>query len=343
LEYVYQNSQYVSKEPSLGFVPDEPINAYAGGAYIKGTSPILIAPDTPPLGRYLIGLSALLTNNENIANLLAGISTIVLLYLLGLQIFQKKLTALIPPLLVSFEVIFKNQLFYTPLLDLLQLPFLLLCFIFFNRAVESNPKKKLVFFILANLALGAFISIKFFITGFTIIGAWLLVLILNRKDKQATQNYLYLVLSLPLSLLVLLGSYFRVFLENHNLRQLFGIQKWVFLYHKSQLIHPFSVWFLIMANRWYVWFGDEPIISDPQWRVTWPIVLILSLITVVLYLLRKIPRKKEVEVILAWIVVYIAFLSVGQITSRYLVIYIPALYLASTYLAEHLGLKILKR
>src|SRR5215469_15707828 len=45
LKQTYLDSQYVNKHPK-GWIPDETVNSYAGGAYITGTSPILIAPDT---------------------------------------------------------------------------------------------------------------------------------------------------------------------------------------------------------------------------------------------------------------------------------------------------------
>src|SRR5215469_2978501 len=59
LKQIYLDSQYVNKHPK-GWIPDEAVNAYAGAAYVKGVSPILIASDTPPLGIYFIGFSALL-------------------------------------------------------------------------------------------------------------------------------------------------------------------------------------------------------------------------------------------------------------------------------------------
>src|ERR1035437_2167308 len=49
LEKTYLNSQYVNKHPA-GWVPDEAIQAYSGGAFIKGINPVYVLPDTPPLG-----------------------------------------------------------------------------------------------------------------------------------------------------------------------------------------------------------------------------------------------------------------------------------------------------
>lgn len=324
LKNIYQNSQYVSKHPAY-IIPDETINSYAAGEYIKGTSPVLVAADTPPLGRYLIGLSTVIFNNENIITIIFSVSSLLLMYLVGFQIFKKTSLALLPPLLFSFEPIFKNQIIYSPLLDIMQLFFLLGCFYFFNKGI--NSKKFTVLFIFANLFLGLFISTKFFITGVTILASWYLVLFL-RKELDRIKS---ITVSLPISVFVLLLSYAKLFAFGYSIRSFLGVQKYVFLYHKSQLILPFSIWPLLLFNKWFVWFGDKPIISDPQWLITWPIITFTSLIYSILYILKRLPNNKNIEVLMVWVILYLLFFSFGQISSRYFVILIPILYIISIY------------
>lgn len=324
LKSIYLRSQYVSKHPTA-IIPDETINSYAAGSYIKGESPVLIAADTPPLGRYLIGLSAIIFNNENIVTLFFASLALFLMYRIGRKVFYFRYLAILPPLVFSFEPIFKNQIIYSPLLDIFQLVFLLSAFYFFNLGL--NSKKILLGFSIASLSLGLFISTKFFITGITIVFAWFLVLIL-RKEKERIKIAL---LTLPISVFILLLTYVRLFAFHYSLKSFLGVQKYVFLYHKSQLILPFSIWPLLLLNKWYVWFGDKPIISDSQWLITWPIVTIVSLITVILYVISKIPKNKNVEVLMSWVTFYVIFLSFGQITSRYFVILVPVLYIISLY------------
>lgn len=325
LQQIYLDSQYVKKNPK-GWVPDEFINAYAGGSYIRGTSPILIAPDTPPFGRYLIGLSTLLFNNENSIVLFSAIVSLIFLYLIGRQIFSHSVTSLLGVALVSSELIFKNQLVYTPLLDIMQLMFLLIGFYCFNKGL--NTTKHLIFFVLSSIFLGFFISTKFFATGITIIIAYYAILIIHKEKKKI----LSLTTSIPISIAILLLTYIRVLFEfRYTLLQFLGIQKWVFLYHKSQLILPFTIWPLILFNKWYVWHGDKPIISDPQWKISWPFITIVCFITIGLYLFKKIKHKIEVEVIMAWTLLYMLFFSFGQISARYFVILIPILYLIALY------------
>lgn len=329
LKQSYLDSQYVNKRPK-GWIPDESALSYAGGALIQGVNPVLIIADTPPLGKYLIGMSAIVFDNEHIVSLLFGIASLVFIFFLGKQIFKTTFFALLIPSLVSFEPIFKNQLIYTPLLDTIQLVFMLGSFYFFNKAIKS--KRKILFFLLANVFLGLFISTKFYITGVTIFGAEFLVLLLH-KDASKIKKYL---LTFPISVIILFLSYFRIFAYGYSLRSFFGIQKYIFLYHKSQLILPFSIWPLLLFDRWYVWFGNKPFITDSQWSFTWPILMIGSLLVIFLYIWKKINHIITVEVLMIWVVLYILFFSFGQIASRYLVIYIPVLYLIFGFGVEKL-------
>ncbi len=323
LEKIFLNSQYVNKHPV--WIRDEVAFSYAGGKLIKGTNPVLVVPDAPPLGKYIIGLSTIIFNNAGVFVALSGILSLVLLYFLSLQIYGSRTLSLLPPLFVSFEQIFKNQFIYTPLLDLFQLLFLLCGFLFFNKALRS--KNSLFLFLLSNIFLGLFISTKFFVTGLVIVAAYYLVLFLSKEKKRIIQYSL----SLPVAIFILLFSYVRVFAFGYNIHAFLGIQKWVFLYHKSFLILPFSIWPLLLFNQWHVWFGNKPVISDSQWSITWPFITSISLIVIIFYIFKKIPHNKNIEVLMIWSIFYLLFFSVGEITSRYFVILIPVLYVISIY------------
>lgn len=323
IEKAYFNSQYIKKNPD-GWIPDEVVNSYAGVKYVQGVSPILIAPDTPPLGRYLIGLSVIWFNNPNIIVLFSAILSLILMYILARQIFRDALLSLIPVTLVSFEPIFKNQLIYTPLLDIMQLAFLLLVLIFFNKGIT---RRTILFFSISSIFLGAFISTKFFATGLTVVAAMFLVLLYNKLYTK----FLPLFYTLPIALGVLLLTYLKEFLRSPHILQFLGIQKWVFLYHKSQLILPFSIWPLLLLNRWYVWYGNDRVISDSQWAISWPILTVLFILTIAVYFMRRLKKNLPLEVLMFWAASYILFFSFGQVASRYFVILIPVLYIVSFY------------
>lgn len=335
LKEYYLESQYVSKNPK-GWIPDEIVNAYAGGEYVLGMSPILIAPDTPPLGRYIIGLSGIIFNNANIQNLFFVFGSLGMLYLVSKQVLRNRSLALLPSVFVSFEPFFLNQIIYTPLLDIMQLFFLLCAFYFFNK-IFSEKKSIWVWLILANIFLGCFISTKFYATGVTIVAAWLGTLLLLKKIKELVM----LLMTLPIAVLVLLGTYIRVLFDGYSIREFLGIQKYVLLYHKSQLIYPFSIWDLLLFNKWHVWFGDKPIISDDQWRLSWPVVTIVGFASLVWVWFKKVPVTLIPLVL--WALLYVLFFSVGQIASRYLVILIPVLYVLSIFVVKEMVLLVVKR
>jgi len=324
LEQQYLDSQYINKHPK--WVGDEIVFSYAGGALIKGTNPVLVIPDAPPLGKYLIGISILLFDNPHIIIGISGIASLVLLYMLSKQVLKDKFIALFPTLLYSSEPLFKNQFVYSPLMDLFQLVFLLSYFYCINKAFLGK-KQTTLFFILASMLLGFFIATKFFVSGITILIASVLWTLLNRNKKKL----LTLLATIPISVGILLASYARVFAFGYSFREFLGIQKWVFLYHQGQIILPLSVWPLLLLNRWYVWYGNNPVISDAQWLPTWPIITIVSFVTIGFYLFKKIERRREVEILMLWITCYLGFLSFGQIFARYFVILLPILYIIATY------------
>lgn len=121
-----------------------------------------------------------------------------------------------------------------------------------------------------------------------------------------------------------------------------GIQRWIFEYNQGHVTQPFSIWPLILVNKWYVWFGNKPVISDPQWLITWPIITVFSIITIFINLIRKF-SKREVEIIFFWIIFYFSLMSFVQATARYFVILIPFLYLVFVYGVEQYIIKALKK
>ncbi len=325
----YGSSQYVVKNPTE-WIPDVTVNSYAGAAYIKeGVLPIIIAADTPPFGRYLIGYSALLTGNENLFILISAVGSLILMYMIGMKVFASRLFAIIPVFLLSLEPIFRNQLIHVPLLDIMQLFFLLLAFFFFIKGLEKKvtTKQVVIFFSLASLFLGMFISTKFYATGATIVAAWYGVLIWNKDYKKA----LYLTFTLPISVLFLLLNYVQLLFNGYDLREFIGVQKYILEYHKSQLIKPFTIWPLLLLNHWHVWWGNKPILSDSQWLITWPILTVNMVVLVLLHFFRKVSHNRQLEPLLFWAIIYILFFSFGQVAARYFVILIPILYILMFY------------
>ncbi len=338
LKRVFLNSQYVNKH-ATGYIPDETAYSYAGGALIQGTSPILVLPEAPPLGKYMIGLSAVLFNNPNIIIMLVcGVLGLVYMYLIGKQIYHSKITALVAVLLLTLEPLYRNQFAYVPLFDIAQVFFLLASLYYFTKS-HISEKHPLRYLIIAQIFVGLFISTKFYMSGLTILGAFFLVLLYNKDGKRMK----YLILTSIIPVIILYATYIRVLIIGYPFNKFLGIQRWIFNFWTGKLNLPFTVWALVFANQWYVWWGDQPILSDSQWRLTWPLVTALSFLTVGLYLFKHLSKKKELEVLLAYSVTYGAFASIGQTSARYLVIYLPVLYLVAFYLVETYVRRALRR
>ena len=325
LKHTYENSQYATKN-FKGFEPDEIVYAYAGGAFLLGVSPVLIVPDAPPLGKYLISLSVLFFRNEHVIILISGFVAFLFLFLVGRQVLSSTILALIPPIILSSEPLFKNMFVYTPLFDIMQLVMALMIFYFFNKGFMQK-KNYLSFFIAVNFLLGCFIATKFFVSGITFFGAWFLLFLLRREKTK----FLTMLLLSPIPIIVLLASYARVFAFGYTLREIVGIQKWVFIYHQGQLMKPFSIWPLLFLNQWHVWWGDKPILSDSQWIILWPVMTTIAFLTIIFYVIKKLRVKKEIEILMVWIVLYLGMFSIGQITVRYFIILLPIIYIVALY------------
>lgn len=323
LHKIYYDSIYKDKHGT--WVPDEFLYSYIGGALIKGESPILLNPEVPPLGTYIIGLSTIFFNNQYIVIVFFAVLSLFLMFLVGRQIYSSKLLALIPPLLLSFEPIFKNQLIYVPLLDIIQLTFLLTVFYLLNKAFKS--KNKFVFYIvLVNIFLGFFISTKFFGTGVTVAFAILAPFFIHKEWKKLALA----LITMPIAVIILYSTYFRVLLNGYPLNKFLGIQKWIFAYNSGHLMKPLSIWPLLLFNKWYQSFGKQIVSSDSQWLISWPLITIISFIGGLLCLFKKI-CKREVEPLFFWIISYLLLMSFIDANARYLVILIPILYMTALY------------
>lgn len=326
----YYSSQYVQKEnPEI--IPDEIFNGFAGGFFLLGNNPIHIVHDHPPLGRYLISLSILIFKNEHLLIIFCQFLTLFSLYLISKNLIKRKIVALIPLFIFAFEPLYLNQFKYTPLLEPIQLPFIFLSLYFIYRSISS---KKRIDFFLTSILIGLVISIRFFPVGMFLYFTWLFsVFMANKRQIKKV------ILSSPLILIILLATYFKCFGEGYSLKQVLGIQRYIYEYHQSQLMMPFFAFDLLLFNRWHTWWGERLIIADPQWRIWWPVSFFITLLGVVSrfkkYFLKK---DKPLELILVtWVVIYLVFLSLGQATTRYFFPLLPILYILSVHYFIKLG------
>jgi hypothetical protein len=178
LKKLYYSSQYV-QEKNPNIITDETFRSFAGGAFLKGMNPILIIHDHPPLGNYMIAASIFIFDNPR--TLMIPIMALIMLgvYLLSNLAIKNSIFALIPLGIFINGPLFTNKVMYAPLIEPIQLPFILFTFYFFIRALRS--KKYVSWFILTSLFLGIVISTRFFVTGGIIVFCMIIYLLYERR------------------------------------------------------------------------------------------------------------------------------------------------------------------
>lgn len=309
----YLHSQWVvpdSKE-SIG---DDGLYAYAGWEYIHGKDPSLLNAETPPLGKYLIGISEIIFANQNIFALLSGILVLATLYILSKIIFKDSMLALIPVLLLSSDELFFSQI-RAPFLDTLYLGLLILTFIFVL-------KEK---FLLANIFLGLTAATKSSASIFLLVPAITIAYFYYMKGLPQIKKFL---LYLPVSILVFLLTYSRYFFLGHNLREFLGLQKWIInFYETGAKGAPNAAWQILLTGKWPTWWG--PVIKVSEWSILWPFSLIAS----IYYIYKVVPNRRQYKSIFLgfWVMAYLIFLSFVPVWPRYLLLVLPFTYILSVW------------
>ncbi|OGH43924.1 MAG: hypothetical protein A3J14_01900 [Candidatus Levybacteria bacterium RIFCSPLOWO2_02_FULL_37_18] len=323
-EHLYSNyysSQYVKKDhPNI--IPDNALEAFAGGIFLKGLNPILIVHDQPPLGRYIISFSILLFDNVSTIPVFLHLLSVVGLLLISKKIFRKFLPAVIPVGIFVSQSFFLNEMNVAPTLEPIQLPFIIFSLYFFIKGIEE--KKDIPWFILSAIMVGFVISIRFFSLGVALVASMSSCILITERMRKKTIHFF---LVLPLSILVLLLSYTKTIVSGYSILQIFGIQKYMLLYHQSKFTLPLTVWDLLMFNRWHTWWGNRAISKDPEWSVFWPISTILSFLNIIGFSLKKFHLSISEKVLSFWIVWYMILLSLGYSSTRYFLPLIPFLYM----------------
>lgn len=323
-ESKYLQSQWVnpqSKHP----IGDHGLYAWAGWAYFHGENPILINSEMPPLGKYIIGLGLTLTRSAFVTGLLISAFTFISVYLLSRKIFKSAWLAFVPLSLLSFERIVTSSLTLT-MLDGLLVGFLAFYFYFL---IDAKTWKSFIF---AALMLGGVLTSKFYATGILVAASSIFYYTLTTNWSKLFK-YLF---TLPFAGLVHLVSYLRYFMLGGSLWGYLGIQKYIFtFYSQGGPRVPFgSYWLLVFFNKWRVWWGpvwgEFYTLTTKEWRPTWPIGAISSLVAFILLFKRslskyqnKIRNVPDFYLIVSWILTYSSFLSLIGGWPHYMMMFLP--------------------
>jgi hypothetical protein len=323
LKDMYGQSQYMMKSWKY-WLPDETVYSYAAGAYVRGASPILVEPTQPPLGKYLIGLSVLMTGNENaivpvfFSFLVAGI------FFLSLMLTGSPVIAMAAALASTFERLFTDQIAVTPLLDIFFVPCILFAVV---TAAYALDRKKPGLLILAYGFLAASMMIKAWMIGMVFTAAITLYIMYRYRAYTPFALAGFAVIGV-----VFVGTYARLLMSGSSPVDVFRVQKWIYWYYSGRHGGVLTVWPLIFFNRWHVWWGEVPVLKDPAWTLSWPAATGIGLVSVP-GLVSGIQRKGNPAAHLTalCIVSYSVFMSMGQASARYLLPFLPFCYAAGAW------------
>lgn len=325
VEYLYDHSQYRQKNPT-SIIADEVVFRYASGAYVRGVDPILINSEHTPLGKYFIGLSYNLFQSDAQVIVLFGVLTLTSFWFLSKQILKSNAWSILPLTFFSFQSLFLNQFRVTPLLDIIQLPFILLAFVVFLYEKDKDR------FFWTAFVLGLIAATKTIVPAILLIACFCCFFIVERRFKSIFNLFLWL----PVSLIILVGSYTRIFLDGYTIVDFFKFQKWIFLYQQSKLIYPLSFWRLTLLNQWQTWWGDSHIMKVDDWSFFWPILVLMPFITLLFYKIKRVPLRSPERLLLIWALIYEVFLSLGITATRFLLPLLPALYILLFFVLQKL-------
>ncbi|PIY72320.1 hypothetical protein COY87_01580 [Candidatus Roizmanbacteria bacterium CG_4_10_14_0_8_um_filter_33_9] len=327
-EKKYYESQWAipnSKKP----ISDETLYTYAGYKYINGTNPILINPEAPPLGKYLIGLSILLFNSQETINILVGLFCLVLIYKIIFTVTSSVFYSIIGVFFTSINTLFIDQLIHTPQLEIFQLLFILLIFI---CVIQYQKNKNVSWIIYIGILLGCFFSIKAFFLHFSLALLWLGIYFFTLNKSKNKKNLFSFVIIITIALIVFTLTYFNYFFHNGTLRGFLGVQKWIMLFYQDSKIETLKIMggyiSLIFFNKWRFWSNGYPLISYDSWSILWPFIYILGIYSV--YILKK---HQLLLSIISFIGAYSLFLFFIPVFPRYLLLlFIPLTIVGTVFL-----------
>jgi len=319
---VYTHSQYnLGHTEFFGNIDDDLLHQYSGYQYIQGVDPSVINPEVPPLGKYLYGLSILVTSNAYWAQFIFSLSLLVATWYLARQLIKPTWLAATVPLLLSCDKLFIDQSLHT-LLDLPQALAVICCLIGFQHFLSHHQIKYLIW---TGLCLGFVASIKLWITA-AIIGLILVPFLPRPKLSHS------LLLFIP-ALLVFFISYLVFFLHHPNPIDFIHLQITIARLYRSYL--PNYPWAQIVRitlfGRWLTWWGLGTI-KVTEWSLLWP----LSFISVFVALLTGYRRHYQQIMVLSTIILGYIFSNLFHVVfPRYLLLILPLTYICLLYsLAE---------
>lgn len=294
---LYSKSQYVLGSKSQGGIGDDGLYAFAGYYYLfSGGDVSSVNFEHPPLGKYLIGLSIFLFQNENVINLIYFGILLFTLYRLARSIHFSSLQAIGSVLLFSLDPLFLDHL----LRSQLDLPFTL----FFTLGVYFFLKglKKAKFLFWSHLFWGMAFATRFF-PVFVLLYLYLLGIILFHKKKFLSAFFIS-SLFVPLIYLV---SHISFFVYHPSFVEFLRHKKWMLAWFIGTPVVFGNIWRNIFTGTYIDSVGK--LVSNEHWNILLPIIFILSLGSIVPLFLKQ--GRREEKILCGLSIGYLVYLTVA--------------------------------
>ena len=324
----FEHSQWVLPL-SKRIIGDDGLYAYIGQNLVDGGSIAGFSSEVPPLGKYLIGLSIKIFNNQLYYSIFFGLGSLMLFYMIGVKVLKDKALSLLVVSTLFLDPLFFSQ-FWQSTLDICQLFFLLAHVLFFAYFIniKTNVNSRCIFYaFMSGLFLGFFAQVKYPILLPLILVIEFIFFVLRRTKKE---YFLYLI---GIGLAVLTVN-IKFFLDGGSIIDFFKFQKYaLFFYLKSQLIvHKEAIWqVLFLGNFPSISVGES--IRINEWWIVWPAISIIGLLASIKFIF-----KKNLPIIWKGFGLFILgslfILTIIPSYPRYLVIILPFLYLITVKFVE---------
>src|SRR3989344_1052163 len=316
---------------SKNVISDEDLYSYAAYKYIHGENPILINSETPHLGKYLIGLSILIFNNQRIFSIIIALLTLGVIYKLILMQTKSSLLSSLGVLLTALNTTFIDQIIHSPQLDIYQLFFFLLMAYFLIQYITHKNNHSLL---LSAFFYGCTLSTKFFFQSYLLITLFMIIFFAKQYGKKFCWIKPFIIFN-AIALVIYTLSHFSYFLHGGDIRGFLGMQKWIILLYKSTSINLLKVaggyLGLIFLNSYRFWSEGYPLVSYQYWSLFWPITFVLGMILAIVNFVSK--NKHIVSLFFSsWVIIYAFFLLIVPIYPRYLLLlFVPQIILIVLY------------
>lgn len=280
---------------SEGGIGDDGLYAFAGYYYLfQGGDVSSVNFEHPPLGKYLIGVSIFLFNNENIINIIYFVLLLVLSYTIGKIILRDSLLSMIAVGILSADPLILDH----TLRSLLDLPFTL----FFTAAIYffllSFKKNKYIF--LSQLFWGFAFSTRFF-PSLVVIYAFLFLLQFFYR-KKSLLLFCYSSLLIPLVYLI---SHTSFFLYHPSMIEFLRHKKWMLSWFAGSTVLIGNIW----RNLFTGWYIDSTgkLQINQYWTGVLPVLLMLAITRVRKDFIRK--DRIDIMAVYGVSIVYLIYLT----------------------------------